>query len=240
VNNAGFSRDRLRNQLFAKMRPEDWDLIAPLLEPITLKERQVVEVPGKPITHVYFIEIGVVSVVAVNADDHRIEVGVIGNEGMTGVPLIMGDTRAQHSAYMQIAGNGFRIPALPFSDALKKSATLSALMLKSAQAFMIQTAHTALANGRAKLEERLARWLLMAHDRMDTDAVPLTHEFLAVMLGVRRAGVTVALHSFEQRGYIAMRRGQLTIINRPGIEQVAGSFYGMPEAELKRLMSDIP
>jgi CRP-like cAMP-binding protein len=112
-------------------------------------------------------------------------------------------------------------------------------MLKSAQAFMIQTAHTALANGRAKLEERLARWLLMAHDRMDTDAVPLTHEFLAVMLGVRRAGVTVALHSFEQRGYIAMRRGQLTLINRSGIEQVAGSFYGIPEAELKRLMAEV-
>jgi CRP-like cAMP-binding protein len=239
MNDTALSRDRLRNQLFAKMRPEDWDLIAPNLESITLKERQVVEVPGKPITHLYFIEIGVVSVVAVNAGDHRIEVGVIGNEGMTGVPLVMGDTRAQHSAYMQIAGNGYRIPAVHFAEALKKSPSLAALMLKSAQGFMIQTAHTALANGRAKLEERLARWLLMAHDRMDTDAVPLTHEFLAVMLGVRRAGVTVALHSFEQRGFIAMRRGQLTIINRPGIEQVAGSFYGTPEAELKRLMSEI-
>jgi len=239
MNDTALSRDRLRNQLFAKMRAEDWDLIAPHLESITLKERQVVEVPGKPITHLYFIEIGVVSVVAVNAGDHRIEVGVIGNEGMTGVPLVMGDTRAQHSAYMQIAGNGYRIPAVLFAEALKKSPSLAALMLKSAQGFMIQTAHTALANGRAKLEERLARWLLMAHDRMDTDAVPLTHEFLAVMLGVRRAGVTVALHSFEQRGYIAMRRGQLTIINRPGIEQVAGSFYGTPEAELKRLMSEV-
>jgi CRP-like cAMP-binding protein len=234
------SRANLRNRLFARMRPEDWPLVAPHLEPITLKERQVVEVPGKPITHVYFIEIGVVSVVAVNAEDHRIEVGVIGNEGMTGVPLVMGDTRAQHSAYMQIAGNGYRIAAAAFADALKQSSSLSALMLKSAQAFMIQTAHTALANGRAKLEERLARWLLMAHDRMDTDTVPLTHEFLAVMLGVRRAGVTVALHAFEQRGYIAMRRGQLTIINRTGIELVAGSFYGMPEAELKRLMSEVP
>src|ERR1700722_19690384 len=234
------SRANMRNQLVARMRLDDWPLVAPHLERVTLKERQVVEVPGKPITHVYFIEIGVVSVVVVNAEDHRIEVGVIGNEGMTGVPLVMGDIRAQHSAYMQIAGNGYRIPAAAFADALRRSPSLSALMLKSAQAFMIQTAHTALANGRAKLEERLARWLLMAHDRMDSDAVPLTHEFLAVMLGVRRAGVTVALHSFEQRSYIAMRRGQLTIINRTGIEQVAGSFYGMPEAELKRLMSEVP
>jgi CRP-like cAMP-binding protein len=233
------SRASLRNKLVARMRPDDWSLLAPHLEPVALKERQVVELPGKPITHVHFIETGVVSVVAVNAEDHRIEVGVIGNEGITGVPLVMGDTRAQHSSYMQIAGNGYRVPATAFAEALGQSRSLSALMLRSAQAFMIQTAHTALANGRARLEERLARWLLMAHDRMDTDMVPLTHEFLAVMLGVRRAGVTVALHSFEQRGFIAMRRGQLTIVNRAGIEQVAGSFYGMPEAELKRLMSDI-
>jgi CRP-like cAMP-binding protein len=112
-------------------------------------------------------------------------------------------------------------------------------MLKSAQAFMIQTAHTALANGRAKLEERLARWLLMAQDRMVGNAVPLTHEFLAVMLGVRRAGVTVAIHSFEQRGFLTTRRGELTVVNRAGIEQVAGSFYGTPESELERLLSAV-
>jgi CRP-like cAMP-binding protein len=232
-------RATMRNQLVARMRPEDWALLVPHLEFITLKERQVVEVAGKPITHAHFIEAGVVSVVAVNAEDHRIEVGVIGREGMTGVPLVMGDTKAQHSAYMQIAGSGYRIPATPFVEALKKSPGLTALMLKSAQAFMMQTAHTALANGRARLEERLARWLLMAHDRLDGDAVPLTHEFLAVMLGVRRAGVTVALHSFEQRGFVSRRRGQLTLIDRAGIEQVAGSFYGMPEAELKHLMSEV-
>jgi CRP-like cAMP-binding protein len=139
---------------------------------------------------------------------------------------------------MQIGGHGLRLAADKFCAALRQSESFNTLMLKSAQAFMIQTAHTALANGRAKLEERLARWLLMAHDRLDTAAVPLTHEFLAVMLGVRRAGVTVALHSFERRGLIATKRGQLTLIDRPGIEQVAGSFYGIPEAELKRLMEE--
>lgn len=238
MNDIGSSRAEVRNRLLNKMSAEDWSLLAPHLELITLKERQVVEVPNKPITHVYFVETGVVSVVAVNEEDHRIEVGVIGKEGMTGVPLILGDDRAQHSAYMQIGGNGRRMPAGTFLEVLNQSASLRTLMMKSAHAFMIQTAHTALANGRAKLEERLARWLLMAHDRLNTDSVPLTHEFLAVMLGVRRAGVTVALHSFERRGLIATRRGQLTLVNRKGIEQVAGSFYGIPEAELKRLMSE--
>jgi CRP-like cAMP-binding protein len=231
------ARAGLRNRLLQKISPEDWDLIGPSLEAITLKERQVIEVPGKPIAHCYFLEIGVASVVAVDSEDHRIEVGVIGFEGITGVPLIMGDNRAQHSTYMQIGGSGHRIPADKLVAAIAQSDTLRALMLKSAQGFMIQTAQTALANGRAKLEQRLARWLLMAHDRLTSDAVPLTHEFLAVMLGVRRAGVTVAIHGFERKGLVTTRRGQLTLVNRAGIEQIAGSFYGTPEVELNRLLS---
>ena len=230
-------RAGIRNRLLGKLASSDWSLLAPHLEAVTMRERQVIEVPHKPIAHAYFLEIGVASVVAVDNEDHRIEVGVIGYEGVTGVPLIMGDTLAQHSTYMQIPGSGHRIAADRLRAALAQSESLRALMLKSAQGFMIQTAHTALANGRAKLEERLARWLLMAHDRMTSNAVPLTHEFLAVMLGVRRAGVTVAIHSFEQRGFIATRRGELTMVNRSGIEQVAGSFYGTPEAELERLLS---
>jgi CRP-like cAMP-binding protein len=230
-------RAGIRNRLLVKLAPADWTLLAPHLEAVTMRERQVIEVPNKPIAHAYFLEIGVASVVAVDSEDHRIEVGVIGYEGITGVPLIMGDNRAQHSTYMQIPGSGHRIAADRLRTAIAESETLRALMLKSAQGFMIQTAQTALANGRAKLEERLARWLLMAHDRMTSNAVPLTHEFLAVMLGVRRAGVTVAIHSFEQRGFITTRRGELTVVNRPGLEKVAGSFYGTPEVELERLLT---
>jgi len=232
------ARTGIRNRLLHKINPKDWDLLGPHLEAVTLKERQVIEVPTKPITHAYFLENGVASVVAVDAEDHRIEVGVIGYEGVTGVPLIMGDTRAQHSTYMLIGGNGHRVAQEALSQAMAKSDALRALMLKSAHGFLIQTAHTALANGRAKLEQRLARWLLMALDRLTTDTVPLTHEFLAVMLGVRRAGVTVAIHGFERRGLVTTKRGQLTVVNRHGIEQIAGSFYGTPEAELRRLLGD--
>jgi CRP-like cAMP-binding protein len=230
------ARTGMRNRILQKVALEDWDLLGPHLEAVTLKERQIIEVPTKPVNHAYFLESGVASVVAVNAEDHRIEVGVIGFEGVTGVPLIMGDTHAQHSTYMQIGGSGHRIFQDALSEAMAKSESLRALMLKSAQGFMIQTAHTALANGRAKLEQRLARWLLMALDRMTTDTVPLTHEFLAVMLGVRRAGITVAIHGFERRGLVTTRRGQLTVVDRRGIEQTAGSFYGTPEAELRRLL----
>lgn len=232
------ARTGIRNRLLQKISLEDWALLGPHLEAVTLKERQIIEVPAKPVTHAYFLETGVASVVAVNADDHRIEVGVIGFEGVTGVPLIMGDSRAQNSTYMQIGGSGHRILQEALSEAMAKSGGLRALLLKSAQGFMIQTAHTALANGRAKLEQRLARWLLMALDRITTDTVPLTHEYLAVMLGVRRAGITVAIHGFERRGLVTTRRGQLTVTDRRGIEQIAGSFYGTPEAELRRLLDD--
>lgn len=232
------ARAGLRNRLLRKVALEDWDLLGPNLEPATLKERHVIETPGKMIPYAFFLEHGIASVVAVDDADHRIEVGVIGYEGVTGVPLIMGDTRAQHSTYMQIGGSGYRIPQKALGEAMTQSETLRALLLKSAHAFMIQTAYTALANGRAKLEQRLARWLLMAHDRMNSDSLPLTHEFLALMLGVRRAGVTVAIHSFEQLGLVKARRAQLTIANRSGIERIAGSFYGTPEAELKRLIGE--
>jgi len=231
-------RESHRNRLLATMPDDDLALLEPLLERVTLKQGYVLEIPNKPIEHVYFIENGVVSVVVVNAHDHRIEVGVIGLDGVTGVPVIMGDDRSTNSTYMQIGGDGQRITTTAFRAAMAQSSSLHGLMLRFARSFMTQTSHTALANGRAKLDERLARWLLMAHDRMDGNAVPLTHEFLAVMLGVRRAGVTVALKNFEQQGFVTTRRGELTVASRDGLEKTAGSFYGTPEAELRRLIGE--
>ena len=229
-----------RNRILRMVGQTDWELIGPHLEAVALEAREVIETPEKPINHIYFPNTGMVSVVAVNSDDHRMEVGVIGYEGFTGVPLVMGDTRAQHSAYMQIGGNGHRIASDVFRTAMIRSDKFRALALKSAQGFMIQTSYTALANGRAKLEQRLARWLLMAHDRVVTDEVPLTHEFLAVMLGVRRAGVTVAIQRFQERGLVTTKRRLLTVADRAGLEHVAGSFYGTPEAELTRLLGNQP
>jgi CRP-like cAMP-binding protein len=110
------------------------------------------------------------------------------------------------------------------------------LFLKFVQTFMVQTAHTAIANGRANVEERLARWVLMARDRLDSDEIPPTHEFLSLMLGVRRAGVTVALSALEKRGWLRANHGRLVVLNRRGLEKVAGAYYGVPEAELRRLM----
>jgi CRP-like cAMP-binding protein len=225
-----------RNRLLAALSAADLALLEPQLERVSLERRFVLEAPNKPVENVYFIEAGVVSVVAVNGRGERIEVGLIGCEGMSGVTVVMGNHRSPHSTYMQIAGEGLRIGADALRETLEQSSTLRTLLLHFAQIFMTQAAQTAVANGRAMLDERLARWLLMAHDRMAADDVPLTHEFLSVMLGVRRASVTVALDGFKKRGLIKTRRGGITILDRKAVEKIAGSFYGVPEAEYRRLI----
>jgi hypothetical protein len=127
-----------------------------------------------------------------------------------------------------------------FSAAMRASKSLNALLLRYVQAFMVQTAHTAISNARATLDRRLARWILMGHDRVAGDSLPLTHEFLALMLGVRRAGVTETVHALASRGMIDAGRGQIVVRDRKALEKCAGKSYGVPEAEYRRLIGTFP
>jgi CRP-like cAMP-binding protein len=225
-----------RNRLLAALSKDDRDRLQPHLEPIDLELRKPLEQPNKRIDNVYFLDVGIASVVAVQAKETNVEIGLIGREGMTGLAIVLGNHRSPHATYIQAAGRGRRIAAAELRKALAASATLQGLLMKFAQAFMVQTAHTAIANARAKLDQRLARWLLMAHDRLDGNALPLTHEFLALMLGVRRAGVTEALNALEGRRLIEAARGRIVVRDRKGIERSAGGSYGVPEAEYRRLL----
>jgi len=225
-----------RNQLLSALSAGDLALLEPDLELKEFPLRQVFEEPNRPIKHAYFIERGFASVVANGKGDRRVEVGLIGREGVSGMAVLMGNDRSPHAAYAQHAGAGHRITSSALRAGMEKSAALRGLLLNFAHVFMVQTAQTALANGRAKLEERLARWLLMGHDRINGDDLPLTHEFLAVMLGVRRAGVTIALHILEARGTIKRKRGQIHVADRARLERIAGDSYGVPEAEYRRLI----
>jgi len=138
---------------------------------------------------------------------------------------------------VQNAGAGQRISADNLRRAMRKSSTLQSLLLLYAHTFLIQTTQTAKANARSSIEERLARWLLMAHDRLETDDLNITHEFLSVMLGVRRSGVTVALNILETTGLISIHRGVITIVDRKGLKATANGAYGVPEAEYNRLFA---
>jgi CRP-like cAMP-binding protein len=220
----------IKNRILSRLSAADLALLKPDLEPVELPLRHVLEVPNKSINHSYFIEYGLASIVAANGHK-RLEVGLIGCEGMTGLPIVLGNDRSPNETFMQVPGNGIRIPADKLRKAIAQSSSLERACLSFAHAFMNQTASTALSNGTATIEERLARWLLMANDRLRGDEVPLTHEFLSLMLGVRRAGVTVALHYLEHRALISLARKQIVITDRKGLEAAANGTYHKPEKQ---------
>ena len=189
-----------QNLILSRLSRADFQLIEPHLEPANLPLLKVLERSGKPIKAIYFPDSGFASVVANGDSKHPIEVGLIGREGMTGLPVVLGGDRNDNETYMQAAGSGQCLPTSRLREAIKQSANLHHALLRYAHAFLNQTTRTAVANGRAKIEERLARWLLMAADRLDNGELPLTHEFLSMMLGVRRPGVTVAIQELERTG----------------------------------------
>ena len=144
---------------------------------------------------------------------------------MTGVAVVLGNDRSPNENFMQVGGGGRRISADRLRLAMQESRSMQRVFLNFAHALMTQISSTALSNGASSIEERLARWLLMAHDRLDDDAIPLTHEFLSLMLGVRRAGVTVALNALERKGVISLARGQILITDREGLKASANGSY---------------
>ena len=212
------------NRILAGLARQDFALIKPHLEPVDLPVRKVLETRRKRIDHVYFVESGFASVVANGSDKPSIEVGIIGREGMTGLAIVLGGDRAQHATYIQVAGKGQRMSAARLREVDEQSPAFHRAMLRYARAFLAQTTTTALANGRSKIEERLARWLLMAHDRLGGE-LNLTHEFLGLMLGTHRPGVTLALQALEKAGLIATRRGRVTILDRKALQRSSNGTY---------------
>lgn len=232
------NHSEFRNRILSRLIPHDLALLRSDLQPVKLDFKQPLEQPGQPISHVYFLAEGLASIVAHDPRNRESEIGIIGREGMTGMPVLLGDNQSPNNSYMQIAGAGHRLGVMELRAATAKSETLRIPMLRFVHALTIQMSHTALANSKVKVDARLARWLLMAHDRVDGKVVELTHELLALMLGVRRAGVTEFLQGLEAQNLIRASRGKLTILNRTGLRKVADGSYGVPEAEYERLMAE--
>jgi len=226
------------NHLLKSLAGQDAVLLRPELEAVRLDVGQVLYVPGQPIRHVYFVESGLVSIVGASKGRRRMEVGMVGYEGMTAVETVLGSDRAAHEALIQSAGTALRLSSAVLRNAAVRSQSLNALLLRFAHAFMVQGSHAAIAAGRARIDERLARGLLMWQDRLRADEWLVTHEFLALLMGVRRQGVTVALHELEGKGLIRSRRNHVRIIDRAGLERTANGFYGAPEDEYRRLFAE--
>jgi len=224
------------NRLLDSLSPGDFALPAPFLETVSLLSKDVIETADAPVMAVYFPINGIISVVTKSGGGRHIEVGLIGREGMSGISVVMGNAQSPNDSYVQVEGSAFRLETSELRRAMAQSLTLRDKLMRYAQALMFQTTQTAMANGSAKIAERLARWLLMAQDRMQRADLALTHEFLSIMLGVRRPGVTEALNAMEGLGLIKATRGSVRILDRPGVIACANGCYGIVEAEYERLM----
>ena len=227
----------VRNQLLQSLSAVEFALLQADLEHGSHEQGAVMEAPGETITHVYFPEPGMVSVVASTPSGTQLEAGIIGPEGMTGLAVLNGVDRSPHATFVQIPCRAFRIEITAFNNAIRTSRPLHDRFLLYAQAFSVQLAYTVLCNGQFTIDQRLARWVLMSHDRADREDLPLTHEFLSLMLGVRRAGVTTALRSLEGTSAIKARYGGLTIRDRNMLLDRAGDGYGATEGEYARIMA---
>lgn len=224
------------NRLLGLLTPTDYARLRPHLDRIPLGYRQSLYQANRPIGFVYFIESGVGSLVNTMTNGDAAEVGTIGNEGVVGLPLLLGDTRAPTAVYVQVPGGGLRMKATVFNKELARSASMRLVMHHYAHAFFNQVAQSAACNQFHSIEQRCARWMLMTHDRMQSDEFLLTQEFLAMMLGVQRTGVSVAAAALQRAGLIHYRRGNVSILDRRGLIGSSCECYGVSKKEFDRLL----
>ena len=224
------------NRVLGLLPPRDYARLRAHLQPVPLAYRQSLYRAGKPIEFVYFIETGVGSLVNTMSNGQAAEVGTIGNEGVVGLPLLLGDDRAVTSVYVQVPGAGLRMKTSLFQRELARSASMRRVMLHYAHAFFNQVAQSAACNRFHTLQQRCCRWLLMTHDRMQSDEFLLTQEFLAMMLGVQRTGVSAAAGTLQRAGLIRYKRGTVTMLDRRGLERRSCECYGVSKREFDRLL----
>ncbi|MEI8277848.1 MAG: Crp/Fnr family transcriptional regulator [Hyphomicrobiales bacterium] len=213
-------------------------MLWPHFKKVELNYRKVLCEAYKPIEHVYFPVSGVASLVNTMANGFASEVGTIGNEGMVGLPVILNDVMGPTSVYIQVPGEGLQLPAKVLRDAIDRSQSMRVVLMHYAHAFFNQVAQSAACNHAHSLDQRCCRWMLMTHDRVQSPQFILTHEFLAMMLGVRRTSVTLAAHNLKRLKLIEYNRGQVTILDRKGLEKRACECYAVSKREFDRLLGD--
>ena len=229
------SQSPIQNRILAALPAAEFQRLSRHLTPVSLPLGETIYEPESSINEVYFVNTGVVSLVAHLKDGGSVEVGLVGNDGMVGLPVVLGDNISPNQAIVQIADGAMRMSANVLRDELKKDGILLSLLLRSTLAMLKQVSQTAACNGSHTVGERLARWLLMCHDRVPGDELKLTQEFIAQMLGIRRSGVSEAAVILQAKGLISYSRGNITIINRAGLEKFTCECYAIVKADYDRL-----
>jgi CRP-like cAMP-binding protein len=225
-----------RNHILSALPADEQGAITPHLERVPLTRRMIAYDPLAPISYVYFVETGVISVLSVMRDRTAIETATIGCEGIIGLPLFHGVEAVPEQAFVQVPGEAHRMPAQPFHDLSRRLPTLSRLLNRYAVCIFTLAAQCSGCNRVHTMPQRLARWLLMVHDRMPEDTFELTQDFLSQMLGVRRATVSETASELQQAGLISYSRGRITVDDRAGLERAACECYGIIESTFARLL----
>lgn len=236
---SGPQASRPRNKLLTILPEDDHRLVKPLLELVTLPRDTVLSEAGKPIDFVYFLTDGIGSVFVKTPHGHQAEAGIFGYEGYIPTSAVADVSLSTFNVNIQIEATAYRIAYGAFRNLMRENQNFATVMIRAIEAFAVQLAYTAVSNAAHDVNERLARWILMCHDRVSGNELPLTHEFISLMLSVRRPSVTTSLHVLEGRGFIRSERGLITIRDRAALEDFARDAYGKPEQEYKRLMADL-
>ncbi|WP_196259616.1 Crp/Fnr family transcriptional regulator [Pelagibacterium limicola] len=231
-------QESIRNGILAGIPSADFECLRGFLEPVTLKKGFQIAREDERIEWVYFPEAGIGSVVAVSPEGKSVEAGLFGREGFSPTAALIGTEISTHRIIAQAPGGAHRMAITKFRDCIVRFPSMRDLLERYMHNMSTQMSYTALSNAVHVIDERLARWLLMCHDRSDSDEMALTHEFLALMLAVRRPSVTTALHVLEGKGFIRAERGYVTIRNRAALEEFAADAYGKPEEEYRRLIGN--
>ena len=234
------SRKIVRNRILASLPAEDFEALRPHLVPIELKRRAIVQEANTPVKHVHFIESGFMSRVARTHSDGLVEVAIVGRYGFIGIGAALGTMVSLNRTLVLIPGMALRICVDDLQSAMRQRPNIREYLLRYVQSLLLQKSQTALCNVRHELEQRLARWMLLACERLDEDTLPVTQDLLSMMLGVRRAGVSVALAKFEAEGLIRKSRGSIDVLDVARLEQRACECYRIIRQSYDRLLPSLP
>jgi CRP-like cAMP-binding protein len=232
--------DQRTNRLLSLLPNEDYERLRPHLVHIVLEYRKSLYEASRPIELVYFPVDGVASLVLTTANGASAEVGTIGSEGVVGLPIVLGDRVAPSSVYVQVPGTALRIGADIFKEILQRSPSMNLIMLRYAHAFFNQVAQSAVCAHLHQVEQRCCRWLLMTRDRMPSGDFLLTHEFLGMMLGVRRSTVTEVMGRLQKAALVRYRRGHVSILDHEALWHRACECYDVSRLEFDRMLGDTP
>lgn len=224
------------NQILTALPQSQYQRIALHLEPVNLTSGEILLEPREEVADIYFPQTAMISLVSIMKDGSTTEIGLIGNEGMIGLPAILGGKNTTSRSIVQISGTALKIPASIISREFCQGQRFQQLILLYMQALLTQISQSAACNRQHKIEQRLARWLLSVHDCVMQNEIPLTQEFIANMLGTRRSGVTVAAGILQRDGIISYSRGKITILNHKALEATSCECYRLVQNEFIRLL----